>query len=132
GAVDLAEPSAGDDFQFSLSQWGAYWLGQDAPQPHDQARRPIQVGEDFRITLALGTPLAERFRVERFAQWQSSYPNYVYQMNQRSLSKAVEGQIAPKQIIDFLERRARVVPEKVISALARFGASTRAVANGIE
>lgn len=60
-AVDLAEPSAGDDFQFSLSQWGAFWLGHDAPQPHDQTRRPIQVGEDFSITLAYGTPLAERF-----------------------------------------------------------------------
>ncbi|MEZ4661980.1 MAG: hypothetical protein R2911_30900 [Caldilineaceae bacterium] len=75
-----------------------------------------QVGEDFRITLTFGTPLAERFRVERFAQWQSSYPDYVYQMNQRSLTKAVEGQIAPSRLSTFWNA-APGVPEKVLSAL---------------
>lgn len=120
GAIDLAEPSAGDDLQFSLSQWGARWLGQDVPQPNEQVRRPMVVGDDFTITLAPGTPLAERFRVERFSQWQGSYPQFVYQINQRSLIRAAETKISPTQIAEFLKRRSRSVPDKVLTALDRF------------
>ncbi|MEZ4673746.1 MAG: hypothetical protein R2932_05810 [Caldilineaceae bacterium] len=83
--LDLAEPSAGDDLLLSLSAWGAIWLGHEVPQPYEQLRHTIEVGEDFTITLAPGAALADRFRVERFAQWQASYPNFVYQINQRSL-----------------------------------------------
>ena len=40
-AMDLAEPTAGDDYQASLSQWGAHWLTEGAPQPHEEPRQPI-------------------------------------------------------------------------------------------
>lgn len=122
GAVDLAEPAIGNDWLISLSQWGLRWLGHDAPQPVEHARRPIQVAENFVVTLPQGTALDDRFRVERFAQWQSSYPQHVYQVTQRSLKRAAEGGISPQQIVDFLNSRSRHVPDKVASALTRFAA----------
>ena len=122
GAVDLAEPAIGNDWLLSLSQWGLRWLGHDVPQPVEHARRPLQVAENFVLTLPHGTALDDRFRVERFAQWQSSYPQHVYQMTQRSLKRAAENGISPQQIVDFLNSRSRQVPEKVANALTRFAA----------
>jgi len=119
-AFDLAEPSAGDDLLVSLSGWGARWLGHDVPEPHDPARRAVTVGEDFTLTLATGMPLADRFRVERFAQWQASYPHYTYQINQRSLKRASEEGIAAQQILDFLKLHGAQVPERVMGALLRY------------
>lgn len=125
-ALDLAEPSAGDDLLISLSQWGAGWLGHDVPQPHEQLRRTIAVGEDFTLTLSPGVPLADRFRVERFAQWQASYPNYVYQMNQRSLKRATEEGIGSQQILAFLREHSSQIPPKVTTALERLPNGERA------
>src|SRR5690606_31938877 len=47
GAVDLAEPSAGDEWLFSLTNWGARWLGMDVVQPYEPAHRSMQVRDDF-------------------------------------------------------------------------------------
>jgi hypothetical protein len=124
-AMDLAEPSAGDDFQLSLSDWGAYWLGADTPQPHEAPRRPIGVGDDFTITIEMGAPLSDRFRVERFANWQASYPHYVYQINQRSLKRAAGEGISADKILEFLRAHSRTVPPKVVTALERFGSGER-------
>jgi hypothetical protein len=118
-ALDLAEPSAGDDMLLSLSQWGARWFGHDVPEPQEKLRPGLTVGEDFTIRLAPGVTLADRFRVERFAGWQASYPQYVYQINQRSLKRAVEAGISPQQIIDFLKSHNPQIPERVVAALAR-------------
>ncbi len=106
-AMDLAEPSAGDDYGISLSQWGAYWLGEDAPQPHESPRRPLMVEGDFTVVVPHGTPLIDRFRVERFAEWRSSYPQYVYQIRQQSLQRADEGITVPL-IVEFLKRHTRL------------------------
>lgn len=125
-AVDLAEPSAGDDYAVSLSQWGAYWLNKESPQPHEPVRKPMVVEEDFTVVVPCGTPLADRFRVERFAQWQQSYPEYVYQINQRSLQRAQEQAIDPQRILEFLRQQAKTLPAKVENALMRFGAPERA------
>ncbi len=126
GALDLAEPSAGDDFQISLSQWGARWLGIEVPQPHEAHRGPINVGEDFTVAMGLDASLAERFRVERFANWQASYPRYVYQINQRSLQRAAAEGITGDRIAAFLKPRAREVPEKVSAALQRYAKTVSA------
>lgn len=117
--IDIAEPSAGDDLLFSLSKWGAIWLGHDVPQPHEQLSHSLTVGEDFTLTLASGVSLADRFRIERFAQWQASYPAFVYQINQRSLKRATEEGIAAAQILDFLKKHTTRIPEKVVAALTR-------------
>jgi hypothetical protein len=119
-ALDLAEPSAGDDFLLSLSPWGAIWLGHNTPQPHEQVRRALTVGEDFTLRIPSGSALADRFRVERFAQWQASYPDYVYQINQRSLKRALDEGITPQQILSFLQKHAPSIPDKIKSALTRF------------
>ncbi len=37
-AMDLAEPSAGDDYGISLSQWGRVLAGRGRPQPHESPR----------------------------------------------------------------------------------------------
>ncbi len=125
GAIDLAEPSAGDDWLLSLSQWGSLWLGQDTPQPHEATHGPMVVGEDFTLTIPIGTSLSDRFRVERFANWQSSYPDFVYQINQRSLKRAADQGIGTERISEFLQQHSRGIPPKVASALARFGASEK-------
>lgn len=121
--LDLAEPSAGDDLLLSLSQWGACWLGHDVPEPFEQLRHTIEVGDDFKLKLAPGVTLTDRFRVERFAQWQASYPDFVYQINQRSLKRAADAGITPQQILDFLKSHSAQVPERVTSALTRYTAS---------
>jgi hypothetical protein len=118
-ALDLAEPSAGDDLLLSLSQWGARWLGHDVPEPQESLRPGITVGADFSLTLAPGVTLADRFRVERFAQWQASYPHYVYQINQRSLKRAADAGISAQQLLDFLKNHQSQIPEHVMSALTR-------------
>jgi hypothetical protein len=125
GALHLAEPSAGDDYQFSLSEWGRVWLGQDAPPPHEASPRPTVVGDDFSVTLPLGTALADRYRIEEFAAWQASYPHFVYQINQRSLKRAADAGIAVDKVLEFLEAHARPLPAKVHAALARFSAGER-------
>jgi hypothetical protein len=122
-AFDLAEPSAGDDLLFSLSQWGARWLGHDVPEPHEQIRRSITADDDFTLTVAPGIPLVDRFRIERFAQWQASYPSYVYQINQRSLKRATDEGITSQQIIDFLKNHSTLLPEKVTAAILRYNPS---------
>lgn len=120
GATDLAEPSAGDDIQLSLSQWGAIWLGHNTVQPSEVRQRPFKIKEDFTITLPAGVSLLDRFRVERFAQWQSSYPNYVYQISQRSLARGAGEGISAQQILQFLTQHSQSVPAKVQTALERF------------
>lgn len=125
-ALSLAEPSAGDDLLVSLSPLGAAWLGHDTPIPDAPARHPLVVGEDYTIQVPFGTPLTDRFRVERFAQWQSSYPHFVYQINQRSLQRAGAEGIKPQRILDFLKQRARHIPPKVQAALSRLAENTPA------
>lgn len=120
-AVDLAEPAAGDDYEVSLSQWGAHWLVDGAPQPHEPARRPIAVDEDFAVTVPHGTPLIDRFRFERFASWQQTNPDFVYQINRRGLQRAQEEGIKPQRILEFLRSRAHTLPVKVENALLRYG-----------
>lgn len=93
GAVDLAEASAGDNYLVSLSAWGARWLGHDIPQPSENIRRSVTVQDDFTIVLPIHSPIDDCFRIERFAQWQSSYPDYRYQITQRSLKRATEGNV---------------------------------------
>lgn len=120
-AVDLAEPSAGDDLLFSLSAGGARWLGHDGETPNETRRRPIVVEEDFTVELPADTPLMDRFRVERFSNWQASYPNYLYQINQRSLNRASGEGVQPGRILAFLNSRARHVPQRVAAGLRKFG-----------
>ena len=121
GAMDLAEPSAGDDMQISLTPWGLLWLGQDADAPGETPRHPYKVDEDFTITLPADTPLMDRFRVERFALWQASYPRYVYRITQRSLARAEEDKLTAAMLLDFLKQHTRSIPPKVTGALERVG-----------
>jgi hypothetical protein len=83
------------------------------------------VGEDFTITAPPGTSLSDRFRIERFANWQASYPNFVYQINQRSLKRAADQGISTERITEFLQQHTRGIPPKVGAALARFGSSEK-------
>ena len=119
--MDLAEPSAGDDLLFSLSGWGARWLGHDSEIPNETRRPSIVVEEDFTVELSAGTPLMDRFRVERFSSWQASYPHFLYQINRRSLNRAADEGVQPDRILAFLNSRAREVPQRVVAGLNRFG-----------
>ncbi len=121
-AVDLAEPSAGDDLLLSLNAWGARWLGHDSETPNEARRRPIVVEDDFSVELPADTPLMDRFRVERFSNWQASYPRYLYQINQRSLNRASDEGVQPDRILAFLSSRASKVPQRVATGLQKFGA----------
>ena len=123
GAMDLGEPSSGDDYQISLSSWGSFWLGQETPQPFDAPRQPITVHADFTVTVPHGTPLIERLRVERFAVWQAGYPVYRYAINQRSLKAAAEAGVPPDKVLAYLRSQAKEIPPKVEAALSRFNVS---------
>ncbi|MXX26850.1 MAG: hypothetical protein F4Z82_15555 [Caldilineaceae bacterium SB0668_bin_21] len=120
-AVELAEPSAGDDLLLSLSAWGARWLGHDSETPNEARRHPIVVEDDFSVELPADTPLMDRFRVERFSRWQASYPRYLYQINQRSLNRASDEGVQPERILAFLNSRASKVPQRVATGLQKFG-----------
>lgn len=116
-ALDLAEPSAGDDYLISLSQWGAFWLEYDVPQPHEPARRPISVEEGNMITMPLDVASGDHFRVARFAEWRVSYPNYVYEITEASLARAASEGVTGPRILGFLQQRCRVVPDGVVEIL---------------
>jgi hypothetical protein len=118
--IDLADPSVGSNLLFSLSRWGAPWLGHDLPQPEENLHPRISVAEDFTVTVAPDVSLSDRFRVERFAEWQASYPNYVYRITQRALKRAADGGITAARIADFLRTRDRQAPARVIAALEKF------------
>ena len=120
-AMDVAEPSAGDDLLVSLSVWGARWLGHDSALPNEARRPAIVVEEDFTVQLPLGTPLMDRFRVERFSSWQASFPRFVYQINRRSLQRAADEGVPSDRILAFLNARAGQMPERVTAGLKRFG-----------
>jgi len=119
-ALDLAEPGAGDDLLLSLSAWGAQWLTPDAPTPNEQAHAHFIVKEDFTVTLDPGVSLADRFRVERFAQWQQSYPTFIFQITQRTLKRAAERGINGVRIARFLREHCRTPAPRVIAAVERF------------
>ncbi|MCB0081841.1 MAG: hypothetical protein KDE47_12960, partial [Caldilineaceae bacterium] len=119
--LDIAEPSAGDDLLIALNERAASWLGQTPSSLPDQPRHTITAGEDFTLVLSPGISLADRFRIERFAQWKASYPHYVYQINQRMLKRAKEEGISGVQILQFLTARGVPIPPKVQNALQRQG-----------
>lgn len=119
--MDLAEPSAGDDLLLSLSSWGARWLGHDSSLPDETPRRSFTVEDDFTVRLPLGTPLMDRFRVERFSGWQASYPQFIYQINRRSLQRAAHEGVQAERILAFLKSRTRQLPDRVMAGLQRFG-----------
>ena len=118
--IDLAEPSVGDNLLVSLSRWGAAWLGHDVPLPEENAHPKISVAEDFTVTVSPDVPLTDRFRVERFAEWQSSYPNFVYRITQRTLKRAADTGITAARIADFLRSHDRQAPQRVLTALEKF------------
>lgn len=128
-ALDLAEPGAGRGLLLSLSAWGAQWLGHDSPAPVEQVHNQVILKEDFTVTLESGVSLADRFRVERFAQWRQSYPLFVYQITQRSLKRAAERGITGARIARFLRERCRNAPPRVIAAIERFDLSEKVQAS---
>ena len=121
--LDMAEPSAGSDMLISLGRWGGHWLGSDIPQPEEHPASTITLTEDFLVTLEPGVSLADRFRVERFAQWQRSYPAFVYQITQRSLKRAAERGVSGARIASFLRQRVRGSAPRVLAAVERFDAA---------
>ena len=121
--LDMAEPSAGSDMLLSLGRWGGYWLGDGIPQPEEHPASTMTVTEDFLVTLEPGVSLDDRFRVERFAQWQQSHPTFVYQITQRSLKRAAEGGVSSVRIAGFLRQRARNSAPRVLAAIERFAAA---------
>ncbi len=118
--LEQAEAVADGTQLLSLSSWGARWLGHEVPDPGERLHDHFQIAEDFTVTLASGVSLADRFRVERFAQWQQSSPLFVYRITQRSLKRASERGISGARIADFLRKRAPATPARVLTALERF------------
>lgn len=119
-AMDLAEPSVGSNLLVSFSRWGARWLGHDVPEPEEDGHPRITVAEDFTVTVTPDVSLYDRFRVERFAEWQQSYPNYVYRITQRTLKRAAEDGVPAARVAEFLKRHDRNASPRVIAALERF------------
>jgi hypothetical protein len=79
------------------------------------------VAEDFTVTVSPDVSLSNRFRVERFAEWQSSYPSYVYRITQRTLKRAADSGIAANRVAEFLRTHDRHASPRVLAALEKFG-----------
>jgi hypothetical protein len=118
--IDLADPSLGNNLLISLSRWGAPWLGHDVADPDENSHPKLSVAEDFTVTVTPDVALSDRFRVERFAEWRASYPNYVYRITQRTLKRAADTGVSAGRVADFLRTRDRQAPERVLAALEKF------------
>ncbi len=111
---------ADDTWVVALTRAGAIWLGHDLePEGRDDQPR-ITMDEHYRLHLPLSLPLKLRFRIERFAMWQASGTEYVYQINQRSLERAFQEGLTPDRIVKALRDMSGLVPQSMARAMQKF------------
>ncbi|GAB4564575.1 MAG: hypothetical protein Kow0047_14470 [Anaerolineae bacterium] len=97
----------------------------DVPVPH-----LLQVQPDFAILAPEEAPLFDRFRVARFAEWESSpawnvKAPYRYRVTRTSLARAQAQGIKVDQIVHFLRERAEGEGlERMVRALQRYPGRT--------
>ena len=89
---------------FSISPWGAAFLGlADAP-PDDLPSQPASVSPEGMVTLPREASLNDRFQLARIADWRSSGAEYVYVLTPMSLGRALSAGIEVERIERFLLR----------------------------
>ncbi|NOZ48831.1 MAG: hypothetical protein GXP37_02130 [Chloroflexi bacterium] len=109
---------------WALSERGHTFV-HDAPLPTPPPSPAILVTDDFHIDLPPQIPLIERFRITRFALWESSVPQFRYRITQRSLNRAARLGIRPQTIAHYLAQASHEqAPANVIDALTRFQVSS--------
>lgn len=124
GALRLADLAHGA-WAVSLTRAGAIWLGHDLEHEGHRDQPRITIGGNFRLRLPLSLPLKLRFRIERFAMWQESGVEYVYQINQRSLERAFQEGLTPERILKALQDMSQHVPGSMERAIRKFARQSR-------
>ncbi len=124
GALQLAVLADGA-VVVSLTRAGAIWLGHDQVQAESGDPPRIVIDDDYCLHVPLTLPLKSRFRIERFAMWQTSGVEYVYQINQRSLERAFREGLSPERILQALQDMSHHVPPKMARAIRKFAAKSQ-------
>lgn len=120
GITSLGYDAEGALHSFTITPWGAAFLGLPAEMPAEAASPPIVVRPDFTVLAPAGGSLYDRFQLERFAAWQSSGDPYVYRITRRSLAGGLRQGITIEMILAFLKRvSGGKVPRNVVSALRK-------------
>jgi hypothetical protein len=103
---------------FSITPWGAGFLGQPRPLPAEPEPRPAHVTADATITLARTASLSDRFQLARIAEWRASGEEYVFAITPSSLGQALGAGIEEARIERFLARIAEdAVPAAAVARL---------------
>lgn len=121
GAIDLGDPLTGTAAQaVRITETGFAWM-RDWPAPPAPPAPPVRVTDDFRIYFSHETAALDRFRVARFAGWESSQPEFRYRITQTSLRRARETGLTGARLLAFLQRVSHnQVPANVARALERW------------
>lgn len=124
GAVALGEDATGRPHSFSLTPFGAAWLGQPPPA---ELPRPahLSVDEHFVVTAPLLLPLLDRFRLLRFTEpvggpYEPGRPTQ-HRITRGGLARARAAGVTGQAIVEFLQRASGGrAPARVIAALGRW------------
>lgn len=131
GAVALGNLSEVDEKPecFQLTTRGTAWLGLATETEEMSSPAPLIIGEDFAITVPPSTKLADRYRLERIADWvEREGAIHRYRLSRDSAWKAMSEGITTGQILNFLRRTSGgAVPPTVIAAIRGWGEGFRQV-----
>jgi hypothetical protein len=103
GLVDLGmEGASGPPTAFSITAWGAAFLGLLRARPSAGEPLPLTVRPDLTV-LVPAARRYDRFQLARVADWVRTGDPYVYRLTAGSLERAKQQRIRPERVIPFLE-----------------------------
>lgn len=89
---------------FRLTPWGTAFLGLSEVPIEELPVQPARVLPEGGVRLAREALLHDRFQLARFADWQSSGPEYSYVITPASLVRALGSDIQIEMVERFLQR----------------------------
>lgn len=108
----------------ALTRIGAIWLGADLEFPPVAERPLVDFQDDFTLLVPFALSMQLRFRIGRFAMWQASgESHHQYQINQRSLERAMEAGITGDRILEALKGMSRQVPGRLERGIRKYARS---------
>lgn len=124
GATALGEDAAGQIRSFSVTSFGAAWLGRPPPAGLPRPAH-LKVDEHFVVTAPLLLPLFDRFRLLRFTEpvaepYEPGRPTH-HLITRGGLARARAAGVTGQTIVEFLQRAGGGrVPPHVMAAVARW------------
>jgi hypothetical protein len=129
GVLDLASPEGSTQITaFRLSGWSKSLLNGESPRGLPAEDAPIIVRSDAAVSARRLVPRRARYQLARFCDWVKETPDeYQYQITASSLREAQKQGLKVAQLIQLLNRYAKVVPPTLLKALERWdGTGTEA------